>query len=212
MTIMTRKILVSALAIGIAATATGVVAQNQREQDTRRWGNERSEATLYRDANYRGATIALRGEDPNIAIQWAPRSVRVSSGRWEFCEQAYFRGNCQVVDRDTPLLGGLRGMTVRSARPADNGGGSGNNPWNPGGPSGNGQSLRGNSAEFFTQPTERGRRIEACERGSATSNCVTRSADSFCRQQGWSRSVNATTDNVNRRQYLADVLCVRSAR
>src|SRR3546814_12421580 len=51
----------------------------------------------------------------------------------------------------------------------------------------NDQSVRGNFAEFHTQPTTRGTRVLACT-GSATASCAARTADSWCRSIGWNGS------------------------
>ena len=224
---MTRKAIIGALALGLvtagAAVAQDQRGQDQRSQDQRGWGNngwgqnnnnnnghgwnqERAEATLFREMNFRGTPVVLRGENANINISWNPRSVRVQSGRWELCEQPNFRGNCQTVERDTPMLGGLRGGVIRSARPLNTGG---NDGWNSGA---QGQTLRGNSAQFYTQPADRGRRIEACDRGSPNASCTQRTADNFCRQEGWTRAAHADSDRSGRRAYLSDVLCVRTQR
>src|SRR3546814_13797761 len=98
------------------------------------------------------------------------------------CEKKRVRGSCRTVDRDTPLLGNiLRGITIQSMRPV---GGSGGDPHPPA----NDQSVRGNFAEFHTQPTTRGVRVLACT-GSATANCAARSADNWCRSRTGERLV-----------------------
>ena len=98
---MTRKAIIGALALGLvtagAAVAQDQRGQDQRSQDQRGWGNngwgqnnntnnghgwnqERAEATLFREMNFRGTPVVLRGENANINISWNPRSVRVQSG------------------------------------------------------------------------------------------------------------------------------------
>src|SRR3546814_14535351 len=78
--------------------------------------------------------------------------------------------------------------------------GSGGDPHPPA----NDQSVRGNVAEFHTQPTTRGVRVLACT-GSATANCAARSADNWCRSIGWNGSAREHMETVQGRVYLADV-------
>lgn len=165
------------------------------------------EATIYRDASYRGPAVFIGEAKTNLGLAWPVNSIRVASGRWELCEKTRYRGNCRTVDRDTPMLGSvLRGMTVQSIRPVGSGGGGG---WNPNPPA-NDQSTRGSFAEFHTQPSTNGYRVLACTSGSSTAACAARSADTWCRSIGWNGSAREHMETVNRREYLADVLCVRS--
>src|SRR3546814_12985189 len=97
----------------------------------------------------------------------------------------------------------LRGITVRSMRPV---GGSDGYP----APPTNDQSVRGNFAEFHTQPTTRGTRVLACT-GSATASCAARTADSWCRSTGWNGSAREHMETIQGRVDPADVPCVRSA-
>ena len=101
----------------------------------------------------------------------------------------------------------LRGLTIQSIRPVGGGGGGGG--WNPNPPA-NDQVARGNFAEFHTQPAERNYRVLACARGSATANCASQTADTWCRSIGWNGSAREHMETVSGRVYLADVLCVRS--
>ena len=166
-----------------------------------------SEATIYRDSGYRGPAVFVGEAKSDLGLAWPVNSIRVASGRWELCERTRYRGNCRTVDRDTPMLGSvLRGMTVQSIRPVGGGGGGG---WNPNPPA-NDQSTRGSFAEFHTQPSSNGYRVPACSSGSATAACAARSADTWCRSIGWNGSAREHMETVNRREYLADVLCVRS--
>jgi hypothetical protein len=165
------------------------------------------EATIYRDAAYKGPAVFIGEEKPNLGLAWPVNSVRVTSGRWELCEKTRYRGACRTVDRDTPMLGNiLRGINIQSIRPLGGGGGGG---WNPNPPA-NGQSTRGNFAEFHTQPGTNGYRVLACTSGSSTAACAARSADTWCRSIGWNGSAREHMETVNGREYLADVLCVRS--
>ena len=68
------------------------------------WGNGggggRNTITIYRDANFRGASTTLRGEIANL--QYEGFNDAISSmearGRWEACTDANFRGYCQVFE------------------------------------------------------------------------------------------------------------------
>ncbi|MFN4358761.1 beta/gamma crystallin-related protein [Sphingopyxis alaskensis] len=163
------------------------------------------EATIYRDAGYRGPAVFIGEAKPNLGLAWPVNSVRVASGRWELCERTRYRGNCRTIDRDTPMLNNiLRGLTIQSIRPVGDDGG-----WNPHPPA-NDQSVRGNFAEFHTQPSAGNSRVPACTSGSATANCAARSADTWCRSIGWNGSAREHMETVGGRVYLADVLCVRS--
>lgn len=164
------------------------------------------EATIYRDAAYRGPAVFIGEAKANLGLAWPVNSVRVASGRWELCEKTRYRGNCRTVDRDTPMLGSvLRGTTVQSIRPVGAGGGGG---WQP--PIANDQVARGNFAEFHTQPSTSRYRVLACTAGSATAACAARAADTWCRSAGWNGSAREHMETVAGREYLADVLCVRS--
>jgi len=164
------------------------------------------EATIYRDAAYKGPAVFIGEEKSNLGLAWPVNSIRVASGRWELCEKTRFRGQCRTVDRDTPMMGNiLRGITVQSIRPVGSGGGG----WNPNPPA-NDQVARGNFAEFHTQPSQGNYRVLACTRGSATANCAAQTADTWCRSIGWNGSAREHMETVAGRIYLADVLCVRS--
>lgn len=166
------------------------------------------EATIYRDAAYKGPAVFIGEAKPNLGLSWPVNSVRVKSGRWELCDRTRYRGNCRIIERDTPMLNNiLRGITVQSIRPVGGGGGGGG--WNPQPPA-NDQMVRGNFAEFHTQPSQGNFRVPACTRGSATASCAAQSADTWCRSIGWNGSAREHIETVAGREYLADVLCVRS--
>ncbi len=196
----------SILAAAAASIGAGFLAtSNAQTVETERY--RPPEATIYRDAGYRGPAVFIGEEKPNLRLSWPVNSIRVTRGRWELCERTRYRGNCRTVDRDTPMLNNvLRGITVQSIRPAGSGGGGG---WNPNPPA-NDQVARGNFAEFHTQPAERNYRVLACARGSATANCAAQTADNWCRSIGWNGSAREHMETVSGRVYLADVLCVRS--
>ena len=164
------------------------------------------EATIYRDAAYKGPAVFIGSEKSNLGLAWPVNSIRVASGRWELCQKTRYRGTCRIVERDTPMLNNiLRGITIQSMRPVSGGGGG----WNPMPPA-NDQVARGNFAEFHTQPSQNQYRVLACTRGSATANCAAQTADSWCRSIGWNGSAREHMETVSGREYLADVLCVRS--
>lgn len=63
-------------------------------------GGGRDSAIIYRDSNFRGASMTVRGEVANL--QYEGFNDAISSmelrGRWEVCTDANFRGYCEVVD------------------------------------------------------------------------------------------------------------------
>lgn len=199
----------SILAVAAASIGAGFLTTSYAQTaETERYRPGRPpEATIYRDAGYRGPAVFIGEEKPNLGLAWPVNSIRVPNGRWELCEKTRYRGNCRTVDRDTPMLNNiLRGLTIQSIRPVSGGGGGG---WNPNPPA-NDQVARGNFAEFHTQPAERNYRVLACTRGSATANCAAQTADTWCRSIGWNGSAREHLETVSGRVYLADVLCVRS--
>jgi hypothetical protein len=200
----------SILAAAAASIGAGFLATSYAQTaETERYRPDRPpEATIYRDAGYRGPAVFIGEEKPNLGLAWPVNSIRVPNGRWELCERTRYRGNCRTVDRDTPMLNNvLRGLTIQSIRPVGGDGGGGG--WNPNPPA-NDQVARGNFAEFHTQPAERNYRVLACARGSATANCASQTADSWCRSIGWNGSAREHMETISGRVYLADVLCVRS--
>ena len=166
------------------------------------------EATIYRDAAYKGPAVFIGEAKPNLGLAWPVNSVRVANGRWELCEKTRYRGACRTIDRDTPMLNNiLRGLSIQSIRPVGSGGGGGG--WNPQPPA-NDRVARGNFAEFHTQPATGNYRVLACSSGAATASCAARTADTWCRSVGWNGSAREHMETVAGREYLADVLCVRS--
>jgi hypothetical protein len=91
------------------------------------WDNN-SAITIYRDANYRGQSMTLRGEVSNLrssGMNDAISSIRISRGDWEICTDANFRGDCRVIRGDQRDLSrmGLNDK-ISSLRPARRGGGN----------------------------------------------------------------------------------------
>jgi hypothetical protein len=165
------------------------------------------EVTVYRDTGFNGPAVAIGRDDPNPRMGFAVNAIRVRGGEWELCPSPNFRGNCITVSRDSPNLRNSHGWQgpLGSIRLASMGGPGPGRP--PGDSSG---SLRGMAAEFFPAPALSGRRIEACRRGAATPDCARQTAQNFCRSAGWNYARHALMETVNRRVYLADVLCTRS--
>jgi len=195
----------SVLAAVVAVSGAGLFASSSAQPPEDKMLRP-PEATIYRDAAYKGPAVFIGEEKSNLGLAWPVNSIRVASGRWELCERTRFRGQCRTVDRDTPMMGNiLRGITVQSIRPVGSGGGG----WNPNPPA-NDQVARGNFAEFHTQPSQGNYRVLACTRGSATANCAAQTADTWCRSIGWNGSAREHMETVAGRIYLADVLCVRS--
>jgi hypothetical protein len=80
---------------------------------------------IYTDANFRGASMRVDGEMPNL--DRTGFNDRISSiqlrGRWEVCTDAYFRGSCTYLDGDVRNLGGTAfNDRISSMRPVRGGG------------------------------------------------------------------------------------------
>lgn len=194
------------MAAGFFLLAGSGLLTNSAAQTTQERGYRPAEATIYRDAAYRGPAVFIGEAKQNLGLAWPVNSIRVASGRWELCEKTRYRAPCRTIDRDTPMLGNVvRGLTIQSIRPLSGGGGGGGIH-----PPANDQVVRGNFAEFHTQPGTGGYRMLACASGSATANCASRTADTYCRSVGWNGSAREHMETVASRIYLTDVLCVRS--
>lgn len=90
------------------------------------WGGGRDGGVVYTDSNFRGASIRVDGEIPNLANYGF--NDRISSmqlrGQWEVCSDAYFRGHCEVVDGTVRDLGRtVLNDRISSMRPVRRGGG-----------------------------------------------------------------------------------------
>ena len=89
------------------------------------WGG-RASITVYRDADYRGASFTFREGIPNLArsgMNDEISSMRVSEGEWEACTDANYRGECRTFRDDVRNLGN-HGFNDRisSLRPVGRGG------------------------------------------------------------------------------------------
>jgi hypothetical protein len=157
----------------------------------------RTEITLFSEANYRGQAFTLSGSRESISLRWIVRSARVQ-GRdaWDLCTRTQFRAPCNRLSSSSPNIR----WVVTSVRriPAVQ----------P--PAAAGRSLRGANAEFFTAPSDANGRVQSCVSGAAA--CMRESADRFCRAEGWTGSSYARQETLNRRNFLADVLCTRTGR
>ncbi len=90
------------------------------------WGGGRSSMTVYRDSNFRGATMQFREAIPNLqnsGFNDAISSLQLR-GEWEACTDAYFRGQCRTFRDDIRNLQqwGLNDR-ISSLRPVGRGGG-----------------------------------------------------------------------------------------
>lgn len=89
------------------------------------WGGSHDSVTVFRDANFRGASIHFDNEIANLAntgFNDAISSMRFR-GEWEACTDSYFRGRCQTFRDDVRNLQHW-GMNDRisSLRPVRGGG------------------------------------------------------------------------------------------
>lgn len=77
------------------------------------------EIVLYGKQGFQGKRIVLRNDIPNfenIGFNDRASSIRVVHGTWEFCTDAFFRGNCRVLGPgEYPDLGG-QDNRISSAR------------------------------------------------------------------------------------------------
>jgi hypothetical protein len=80
---------------------------------------------LYSDELFRGQSMTITGAVPSLGgFNDRARSVRVTGGAWELCEDSDYR-KCRVVDRDWSNLSSIdMSRRVSSVRPAFNGRGS----------------------------------------------------------------------------------------
>jgi hypothetical protein len=197
-----RFLIFATAAIGISVAALG--------QTDKMAPIGQGEATIYRDIGFQGPAVFVGEAKPNLGLSWPVRSIRVRTGTWELCARTRYRPPCARVAADEPDLSRVSRLLyrVQSMRPLDLGGPT--QPVFPVDPPA-GQSLRGMSGEYFPAPGGYdGRRILSCPNGNSTANCAARTADEFCRQRGYGGSASQTQETVNRRVYLADVLCTRT--
>lgn len=165
--------------------------------------------TLYSQTNLRGQRFDLSDATPNfssLGFNDVAQSL-VARGRWLVCVDADYRGWCEEVEDEVWDLNAI-GLSRRisSARPLD--GWGGHDPYPPPYGGGYNQSLRGQTSEFFPAPYFDGRPAPACLSGTVTNACAQRSADAFCRSEGYAGARYFVTDGRGRNAALLDVLCV----
>jgi beta/gamma crystallin len=79
-----------------------------------------AEITIYKQPQFRGAQLTLRGHTPEIrSVGFADQasSIVVTSGRWELCTQPEFKGECVTLGPgEYPTLDARLNHRVESAR------------------------------------------------------------------------------------------------
>lgn len=82
--------------------------------------------TVYRDANFRGASMTFRNEVSNLrssGMNDQISSIRLGRGDWEVCTDAHFRGDCRIIrDDERDLARSNLNDKISSLRPARRGG------------------------------------------------------------------------------------------
>lgn len=188
----------------LALCASLALASSAWSQTDKMAPTGKSEATIYRDVGFQGPAVFVGEAKSDLQLSWSVKSIRVRTGTWELCARTRFRAPCAKVSSDEADLSRVSRVlyAVQSMRPM------GGPPVQPDPPSG--PSLRGMAAEFFPAPGRYNMRIISCPTGNANASCAARTADEFCRSVGWNGSKSEAQETVNRRIYLADVLCVRT--
>jgi hypothetical protein len=189
----------------LAATAGITVAAAAWAQTDKMAPIGQGEATIYRDVGFQGPAVFVGEAKENLGLAWPVRSIRVRSGTWELCARTRYRSPCAKVSADESDLRRVSRLlyAVQSMRPVGYA-----PPVQPDPPAGT--SLRGMSGEFFPAPGRNGYRILSCPNGNSTANCAAQTADNYCKSVGYGGSASQTQETVNRRVYLADVLCTRT--
>lgn len=79
-----------------------------------------AEVTIYKQPNFSGAALTLKNDANNLATAGfhdQASSIVVKSGKWEFCSQPDFRGDCVTLDRgEYPTLKQALNHRVESVR------------------------------------------------------------------------------------------------
>jgi hypothetical protein len=166
------------------------------------------ELVFYSEPNFQGRAYYVTGPRTNLTLPFQARSFQVAPGEaWQVCARTRYRNPCTIVSRSNDDRGLLALVDIRSARPQGGGGDDGEFS----GSGYPGPSLQGMASQFFRAPEDRGSRVLACRSGSATAACAADTADRFCRARGYAGgAAYERIETVNRRNYLADVLCSRS--
>ncbi|MCB2062880.1 MAG: hypothetical protein KDE25_05380 [Novosphingobium sp.] len=193
-----------ALAIGLVCTGGAIAAASPLIAQDDKMARPEPEAIIYRDAGFNGPAVNVRSDKTNMGLAWRVNSIRVRSGEWQLCERTNFRGNCRTFKADNSRILLYRGIVVQSMRPTNR---PAPDPLVPG----NNPSLRGMGSQFYPEPARGGYRVLSCPTGGGTANCAKTTAETFCKAMGWRTSLRQTMQTVNRRIYLADVLCANAA-
>jgi len=94
-------------------------------------GAAQADVTLYKQPNFRGGDLTLRGSTANLqgsGFYDNTASIVIENGRWEFCSQPEFRGDCVTLgpgrygtlDRNlTNRIESVRPLQVRGDRDGD---------------------------------------------------------------------------------------------
>lgn len=161
-----------------------------------------NQLVLYSDIAFRGRSVTVSGTQTLVNVPFTVRSARIAPREaWQVCPLPAFQGSCNTFQENQ----GNIAWRVSSARPR-----AFVTPTpmpTPVPPTGTAPSLRGMSAEFFPQPSDRNGRVESCAQGTA--RCAQQSADRFCQSRGWTASAHETQETIARRNLLADVLCTQ---
>lgn len=182
-------------------------------------GPGRQAITLFQHNDFRGPFLSFDEEVPSLGqynFRDQVSSIRVSEGRWLICEDANFRGQCEIIRGDVRSLSDIgmndRISSLRRARPGDRprggygprpGGNDGYGNGHPrprgsghghgGGSFGNDRGFEGQDTVFFPRPTNR--YGDPIRNGSGQ-------ATRFCRDMGF-----RSAEYKGRGSYLVDVLC-----
>lgn len=165
-----------------------------------------NQLVLYSDIGFRGRSVTVSGTQTLVNVPFTVRSARIAPREaWQVCPLPAFQGSCNTFQENQ----GNVAWRVSSARPRTFTPPPTPTPLpSPVPPvGGTAPSLRGMSAEFFPQPSDRNGRVESCAQGTA--RCAQQSADRFCQSRGWTASAHETQETLNRRNFLADVLCTQ---
>ena len=77
----------------------------------------RESLVLFDDRVYRGSCLAVTGSVGDLSnFRNRASSVRVVRGRWKLCTDVNFRGACEIVSSDRPLLGTAYDNRIMSAQ------------------------------------------------------------------------------------------------
>lgn len=162
---------------------------------------------LYSDIGFRGRSVTVSGTQSLVNVPFTVRSARIAPREaWQVCPLPAFQGPCTTFQENQGnILWRVSSARPRTFQPTPT---PLPEPVPPGG--GTAPSLRGMASEFFPQPSDRNGRVESCAQGTA--RCAQQSADRFCQSRGWVASQFELQETVNRRNFLADVLCTQTVR